>query len=209
MSMDDEREALRERREDAIRHVVGMCNRIPGSTTWNAAEFMYDHLASMPAPAPAPATGEAVEMTREEHHLEYLKQMAAYTGPVVSFEFREPYYLASCDACGWVGSSELCGTDSWGDDSDVYCPRCQASGADCGKVAERIPAPQASAPGGEREAQFETAWRALYDQLNWMQGHRALSRYLGRDFAFIANDLIDRAYPGLREGGALERGYCD
>lgn len=85
------------------------------------------------SPVPAP-------MTPEEHRLEDLKQMAAYTGPVVSFEVRETFYLASCDHCGWVGSSELCGTDSFGDDSDVYCPRCGSPGADGGKVAERIPA---------------------------------------------------------------------
>lgn len=52
------------------------------------------------------------------------------------FDIPSPYYLASCDACGWVGSSSECGTDKGGDDSDVYCPRCGASGADCGEVAE-------------------------------------------------------------------------
>lgn len=82
-------------------------------------------------------------MTPEEIRLENLKQMAAYSGPIVSFEVREPYYLASCDHCGWVGSTELCGTDSYGDDSDVYCPRCHASGADSGKVASRIANPPA------------------------------------------------------------------
>ena len=46
----------------------------------------------------------------------------------------EPYYPASCDKCGWQGSSEACGTDSWGDDSDVFCPTCHQSGADCGKA---------------------------------------------------------------------------
>lgn len=53
------------------------------------------------------------------------------------FEVRGRFYLASCDGCGWIGSSELCGTDCgpWGD-SDVYCPECDASGADCGKVAQ-------------------------------------------------------------------------
>jgi hypothetical protein len=52
---------------------------------------------------------------------------------------REPYYIASCDACGWVGSSEKCGTDyACGDDSDVYCPVCGAAGADCGEHAEHL-----------------------------------------------------------------------
>ena len=32
-------------RDAVIRKAVGMCNRIPGSTTWNAAEFAYDELA--------------------------------------------------------------------------------------------------------------------------------------------------------------------
>jgi hypothetical protein len=45
------------------------------------------------------------------------------------------WYLASCDGCGWIGSSEHCGTDSWGDDSDVYCPKCERSGCDMGRVA--------------------------------------------------------------------------
>lgn len=80
-------------------------------------------------------------MTPEEIRLEDLQQMAKYDGLIVSFDFKAPFYLASCDKCGWVGSSELCGTDSFGDDSDVYCPRCFASGADCGKVAEALASP--------------------------------------------------------------------
>lgn len=63
---------------------------------------------------------------------------AGYRGPVVSLTYRKPYYLASCDACGWVGSSEACGSDTGQDDSDVYCPRCHAPGADCGKVAAQL-----------------------------------------------------------------------
>ncbi|WP_175224901.1 hypothetical protein, partial [Achromobacter ruhlandii] len=31
-------------RNATISKVVGMCNRIPGATTWNAAEFMYDEM---------------------------------------------------------------------------------------------------------------------------------------------------------------------
>ncbi len=71
--------------------------------------------------------------------LDRAKLIAAYPGPVVSFDVEEGYYLASCDDCGWVGSSQLCGTDKGQDDSSVYCPRCHSSGADCGKVAELIP----------------------------------------------------------------------
>lgn len=55
-----------------------------------------------------------------------------------TFEVRDPYYPAGCDKCGWTGSSEECGTDSWGDDSDVYCPKCSMSGADCGDVIQTI-----------------------------------------------------------------------
>jgi hypothetical protein len=109
------------------------------------------------------------EMTREEHRLEDLKQMAAYTGPIVSFDVAEPYYLASCDHCGWVGSSELCGADSFGDDSDVYCPRCQASGADCGKVAALAASPTASdtntaIPGGWKLVPIEPT-KAIIDAM--------------------------------------------
>ena len=43
-------------------------------------------------------------------------------------EFIAPhFYMTKCEHCGWAGSSELCGVDSWGDDSDVYCPNCQRS----------------------------------------------------------------------------------
>jgi hypothetical protein len=48
------------------------------------------------------------------------------------FVTRHRWYLASCDACGWVGSTEECPPN----DEDVICPKCYQSGADCGKVAE-------------------------------------------------------------------------
>jgi hypothetical protein len=70
----------------------------------------------------------------------------------------EPYYLASCDKCGWIGSSEQCGSDYWGDDSDVYCPECFASGADLGKeacaietAAHRRKSDRAPGTGGSRQ----------------------------------------------------------
>lgn len=54
-----------------------------------------------------------------------------------TFVIKGRFYLASCDGCGWVGSSEECGVDfAGGDDTDVYCPKCDRSSADCGKVAE-------------------------------------------------------------------------
>ncbi|TDX64033.1 protein gp37 [Methylosinus sp. sav-2] len=37
------------------------------------------------------------------------------------------FYMTKCEHCGWVGSGELCGTDSWGDDSDIFCPSCHQS----------------------------------------------------------------------------------
>ncbi len=49
---------------------------------------------------------------------------------------------------------------------------------------------------------YEAAWRRYHDALSWMQGNPDLTRYLGWDLVDIANDLIDRAYPGLREGRA-------
>lgn len=46
------------------------------------------------------------------------------------YPVRHPYYLGSCDRCGWIGSTEQCGGDE-----DVVCPHCYATGADCGAVA--------------------------------------------------------------------------
>ncbi|CAB3899748.1 hypothetical protein [Achromobacter deleyi] len=40
-------------RNATISKVVGLCNRIPGATTWNAAEFMYDEMHRRAAPAVA------------------------------------------------------------------------------------------------------------------------------------------------------------
>lgn len=47
---------------------------------------------------------------------------------------------------------------------------------------------------------YQAAWRRYHDALSWMQGNRELTHYLGWDLVDIANDLIDRAYPGLRKG---------
>ncbi len=103
-------------------------------------------------------------MTPEEVRLEDLKQMAKYDGPIVCFEVREPYYLASCDRCGWVGSTEQCGTDSYGDDSDVYCPRCFTSGADCGKVAAALSHTSGEVTEAMVDA-FKGAYRAHLDDV--------------------------------------------
>ncbi|AUN31985.1 phage Gp37/Gp68 family protein [Niveispirillum cyanobacteriorum] len=48
-------------------------------------------------------------------------------------EFIAPHwYMTQCRSCGWIGSSELCGTDvdCGQGDSDVYCPACHAAGCD-------------------------------------------------------------------------------
>lgn len=116
-------------------------------------EFGYDPVEVIEAvlhPAPAEPVGRSPYSVDPK-----------YTGPVVSFDVTPPYYLASCDKCGWVGSSEHCGTDSGLDDSDVYCPRCHASGADCGKVAEKIGTPEAGEPVGLREAEKRGEQRAI------------------------------------------------
>lgn len=63
-----------------------------------------------------------------------------YETPTGTVTVRDPFYLASCDGCGWIGSSEDCGADYWGDDSDVYCPTCHRSGADCGAYASQVEA---------------------------------------------------------------------
>lgn len=98
-------------------------------------------------------------LSLEEMRLENLKQMAEYSGEIVSFDVKDPYYLASCDTCGWVGSSELCIQDSWVNDSDLYCPRCHTSGADCGKVAELYKT---------KSDNTLTAPEAVYGLLGWL-----------------------------------------
>ena len=115
-------------------------------------------------------------MTQKEIQLENLKQMAKYDGKVISLEFRDPYYLASCDNCGWVGSSELCGTDSFGDDSDVYCPRCQSGGADCGKVAERITCKPVDVAAVRKQAFEEGFENAVEQSLNAIDRHDDTTR---------------------------------
>lgn len=48
-----------------------------------------------------------------------------------------PYYPASCNNCGWQGSSQQCGVDTGADDSDVYCPVCHMPGCDSGVAGEK------------------------------------------------------------------------
>ncbi|WP_336235705.1 hypothetical protein [Achromobacter dolens] len=47
-------------RNATISQVVGLCNRIPGATTWNAAQFMYDEMHRRAALASAPVAGEQI-----------------------------------------------------------------------------------------------------------------------------------------------------
>jgi hypothetical protein len=47
---------------------------------------------------------------------------------------------------------------------------------------------------------YKTAWEALSGPLLWMHESDRLKAYWGWNLADIANDLIDRAYPGLRTG---------
>lgn len=45
-------------RKATISQIVGLCNRIPGATTWNAAQFMYDEMHRRAALASAPVAGD-------------------------------------------------------------------------------------------------------------------------------------------------------
>lgn len=58
--------------------------------------------------------------------------------------------------------------------------------------------------GVKPNPQFEQAWRAYNDELSWMQDNPQMKAYWGWNLAAIANDLIDRAYPGLRAGKTPE-----
>lgn len=48
------------------------------------------------------------------------------------------------------------------------------------------------------ETDYKSAWAALSKPLSWMHDSARLKSYWGWNLADIANDLIDRAYPGLR-----------
>jgi protein gp37 len=74
------------------------------------------------------------------------------------------FYMTRCEYCGWVGSSELCGADSFGDDSDVFCPSCRRS-----IVGEDLPCLDLVICGGEsgphaRDNDFEANARDLLKQ---------------------------------------------
>lgn len=78
-------------REKAIREVVGLCNRIPGATTWNAAEFMYDKLTAALAveqkreAAIRPVTDDQVNAYRQAFQT-YLENSKKTFGPKVAHE---------------------------------------------------------------------------------------------------------------------------
>jgi hypothetical protein len=75
-------------------------------------------------------------------------EFTVYTIAGTAYPVRHPYYLGSCDKCGWIGSTELCGGDE-----DVVCPECYSVGADCGKIAD---AASDAASDAERRAELES-----------------------------------------------------
>lgn len=140
--------------------------------------------------------------------------------PVVSFDVRAPYYLASCDRCGWVGSSEVCGLDRGGDDSDVYCPRCHASGADCGKVAERLAAlaakPLSAGEGEDADISDVTqadkdALQAAWDEYaSWMgdpDGKDDSAHAFNQAAKVIARHRLATS-PAIEREGVSREGVC-
>ncbi len=73
------------------------------------------------------------------------------------------FYMTQCEHCGWVGSSELCGMDSWGDDSDVYCPSCHNS--ICGDELPELDQVIAGGESGPNARPMHPDWaRELRDQ---------------------------------------------
>jgi hypothetical protein len=61
------------------------------------------------------------------------------------------------------------------------------------------PAPE-TVPDVNEAHDYKVAWEALSKPLSWMHESDRLKAYWGWNLADIANDLIDRAYPGLRTG---------
>ncbi|TXN72384.1 hypothetical protein [Methylobacterium sp. WL6] len=140
----------------------------------------------MTAPTPHRAASaeerERHEPTDAEMQAEIAAEEAARKASlpraVAPIPVRARYFLMECEHCGWVGSSELCGTDSGGDDSDIYCPACDAitlgdepSEADAAKfgqaLLDRITAAEARAEGNHK------GWTAALGEAQaWREEHR-------------------------------------
>lgn len=55
-------------REAVIMKAVGMCNRIPGSTNWNAAEFAYDEFVARLNPSRGVQEGFGITQEQIDRH---------------------------------------------------------------------------------------------------------------------------------------------
>lgn len=65
-------------RDEAIKEVVGLCNRIPGVTHWNAAEFMFDLLAKQHS-RPAHGADEREAAIRHDERKKIIAQGCIHT----------------------------------------------------------------------------------------------------------------------------------
>ena len=107
-------------------------------------------------------SAEAEALERADVEAELMAEIPHNPAPS-PIPVRGRYFLTECEHCGWVGSSEQCGTNcgDWGD-SDVYCPVCERaidcnapSGGDIAKhgqaVFDRITSAEACALAAEAE----------------------------------------------------------
>lgn len=114
---------------------------------------------------PTPEKREAVARTTEERPTaaeiaDMAREASEFRRPAPPpIPVRKRFYLTKCPRCGWIGSSEQCGADSFGDDSDVYCPVCWAAGC------EEDPSEAETAGHGEAVYQRITAAGAAHDKL--------------------------------------------
>ncbi|MCJ2009762.1 hypothetical protein, partial [Methylobacterium sp. J-092] len=158
----------------------------------------------MTAPSPQRAASAEERERHEPTDAEMLAEIAAEEAArkasprtVAPIPVRARYFLMECEHCGWVGSSELCGTNSGGDDSDIYCPACDAmtlgdepSEADAAKfgqaILDRITAAEARAEEAEKD---RTALTKALTGLTW--GGSEFFTRRGEDFIANAKACVE------------------
>ena len=126
------------------------------------------------------------------------------------------YYMTTCEHCGWTGSSELCGFDSYGDDADVICPACHRSiaGDDGGPSLDWVVAGGESGPGARpmhpdwaRQLRdhcaaagvpfFFKQWGEWAPRDAWVPGP-AIQRAIMRDGSPVPEDAVPQDVGGWR-----------
>ena len=75
-----------------------------------------------------------------------------------------------------------------------------AEDEDAWRVEQFAESEKSPAEPVSQDMRYKPAWDAISKPLSWMHDCKGLRGYWGINLADVANDLIDKAYPGLRDG---------